>query len=153
MYERLATLLATIRKTGLTLNPKKTKICVQELDLLGFHITPGAVTPQQSKVDAIANFPRPHNKRTVRAFLGVATFHRKLIPSYASIASPLTDLTKEVPWSWGEKQEQAFQYLKQVLSTSPIIQLPNFQLQFILTTKRTLKINPINRPQLGLIRQ
>jgi hypothetical protein len=51
------------------------------------------------------------------------------------IATLLNELRhKAVPWEWGEKQEHAFQALKQVLITAPILQRPDYGRPFILTT-------------------
>ena len=67
----------------------------------------------------------------MKSFLGLAGFYRRFIPSFSSIVSPLTDLTKkDRPNSikeWQDKHEKAFQTLKTRLTSSPILRLPVFR--------------------------
>ena len=73
------------------------------------------------KVEAIKGYPTPKNARDVRAFIG--------------LAKPLTVLTrKNQEFAWGQTQQDAFDCLKQKLSTTPVLAFPNFGLPFILTT-------------------
>ncbi|XP_060569847.1 uncharacterized protein LOC132728257 [Ruditapes philippinarum] len=75
------------------------------------------------------------SNRQVRAFLGLAGYYRRFIPSFAEIAAPLTDLTKKgLPnrVRWGDEQERAFHTLKEQLTKSPILRLPDFSKEFIL---------------------
>ena len=86
--------------------------------------------PQEKKIQAIWEAKRPQTKRQMKSFLGLAGFYRRFIPSFSSIASPLTDLTeKDRPNSikdWQDKHEKAFQTLKTRLTSSPILRLPVF---------------------------
>ncbi|KAI5610192.1 hypothetical protein C0J50_5545, partial [Silurus asotus] len=73
----------------------------------------------------------------VRAFLGLASYYRRLVPNFSSIASPLSDLTKkgqpdQVQWS--ERVEQAFQALKKALTSERVLRNPNFSLLFVVHT-------------------
>ena len=96
--------------------------------------------PQEDKIQAIREATRPQTKRQMKSFLGLAGFYRRFIPSFSSIASPLTDLTmKDRPNSikdWQDKHEKAFQTLKTRLTSSPILRLPVFrdEIPFVLRT-------------------
>jgi hypothetical protein len=71
----------------------------------------------------------------VRTFLGMKFFHRRLIPNFAQIAKPLTQLTKkEERFEWKSQCQSAFVELKFKLSTNPVLAYPDFRLPFILTT-------------------
>ena len=51
------------------------------------------------------------------------------------LAEPLTDLTRDkIAWQWGEKEEQSFLALKSAIATAPIVHLPGFECQFVVTT-------------------
>ena len=95
---------------------------------------------QEDKIQAIREATRPQTKRQMKSFLGLAGFYRRFIPSFSSIASPLTDLTKkDRPNSikdWQDKHEKAFQTLKTRLTSSPILRLPVFrdEIPFVLRT-------------------
>jgi len=53
------------------------------------------------------------------------------VKGFSSIAAPLTELIKkDVPFVWGEEQEKSFQALKLMLSSAPLLQLPNFDKAF-----------------------
>ena len=80
------------------------------IECLGHSIVGQTVRPQDK---AIREAARPQTKRQMKSFLGLAGFYRRFIPSFSSIASPLTDLTKkDRPNSikdWQDKHEKAFQ--------------------------------------------
>lgn len=89
----------------------------------------------QAKVAAISHFPRPVKKRDVRSFLGMTGYYQRYIPNYSEIASPLTDsLRKHEPEvvTWSPVREEAFQKLKQVLSSRPVLVAPDYGREFIL---------------------
>ena len=72
--------------------------------------------PQEDKIQAIREAARPQTKRQMKSFLGLAGFYRRFIPSFSSIVSPLTDLTKkDRPNSikdWQDKHEKHFRPLR-----------------------------------------
>ena len=106
----------------------------------GHNIVDQTVRPQEDKVRAVRDAPRPTTKRQMKSFLGLAGSYRRFIPNFSSIASPLTDLTKrDRPNSirdWQDQHEKAFQTLKNRLTSSPILRLPVFQngMPFVLRT-------------------
>jgi hypothetical protein len=68
---------------------------------------------------------------TSRSFLGLAGFYRRFMKDFSTIATPLNELTKKgVPFSWGTRQENAFNMLKDKLTRAPLLQLPNFNKTF-----------------------
>jgi hypothetical protein len=86
-------------------------------------------------VKAVRQYPTPKNVEDVRAFLGLISFHQRLVPDFAQIAKSLTLLTrKKQEFTWGPKQQEAFEMLKYRLCTTPVLAYPNFSLPFILTT-------------------
>lgn len=93
--------------------------------------------PNNDKLEAIKNAPRPETKKQVRSFLGLIGYYRKFVPNFASVACPLTDLTKKgVPnkINWQDHHEKAFSSLKSLLLYAPILRLPDFQRDFYLRT-------------------
>ena len=68
-------------------------------------------------------------------FLGLAGYYRRFIPEYATIAAPLTDLTKKsapAHVKWTDKCANAFQRLKELMCSKPVLRSPHFDLPFIL---------------------
>ena len=89
------------------------------------------------KTDKITCYPTPTNVGEVRSFLGLASYYRRFIPSFSQLAAPLhTLLKKGVEFYWSVDCEQAFQKLKQRLTTAPVWSYPQFNKEcpFILET-------------------
>ena len=132
---RLEHVLQRFDQANLQLHPGKCAIAQPKVKYLGFELSDKGVSATADKVEAIKGYPTPKNARDVRAFIGLASFYRRLVPSFAEIAKPLTMLTrKNQEFSWGQTQQVAFDTLKQKLSTTPVLAFPNFGLPFILTT-------------------
>jgi hypothetical protein len=75
-----------------------------------------------AKVAAVKSWALPKNLRNVRAFISFANFYRRFIKDFAKIARPLHDLTKkDVPWQWTFVEKQAFEALKAVFISEPIL--------------------------------
>jgi hypothetical protein len=92
------------------------------------------VAASPDKVKAVREYPTQTNVKDVRAFLGLASFYRRLVPKFAEIAKPLTLTRKGQEFTWGLPQQEAFENLKEKLCTTPVLAYPNFKLPFILTT-------------------
>src|SRR5215471_1924116 len=76
------------------------------------------------KVDGVTKWPTPKSKREVQQFVGFANFYRRFIQDFSHIARPLYDLTKDVPWQWGESQQEAFEELRCRITAAPVLALP-----------------------------
>ncbi|KAK1648968.1 hypothetical protein QYE76_066773 [Lolium multiflorum] len=84
-----------------------------------------------AKIEAIENWPQPKTVTQVRSFLGLAGFYRRFVKDFGSIAAPLNELTKkDVPFVWGDAQQDAFMILKDKLTHAPLLQLPDFNKTF-----------------------
>ena len=97
----------------------------------------GGVEPEPSKVAVVNRFETPKTKTQVRTFLGITGYYRRFIPNYAAVALRLTELTKKCAPTqviWTAQCEAAFQELKRLLCSAPILTSPDFDKQFILQT-------------------
>lgn len=130
-------LLVRLRKANLTARPSKCSIGYTSLECLGHVIGENKLKPHPDKVKSMIDAPRPVTKKQVRSFLGLLGFYRKFIPNFASVALPLTDLTKKGQPNtvvWEDIHEKSFQTLKHALIKFPILKLPDVTQQFILMT-------------------
>ena len=106
----------------------------QELDYLGFHISQGIWSPSESKVQAILKF-KIQNLKNLRPFLGAANFYRRHIKNFTYFTAPLTEkLKKNVPWTWGEKEQAASNELREKLASPNKIGVPHPTGEIILIT-------------------
>jgi len=88
------------------------------------------------------NAERPKTKKDCRSLLGMVNFYRRYIPNRAQIISPITDLTQSRAAEivkWGDSQEWAFIEIKHLLSSEPILKLPDLNKEFILQTDASNK--------------
>jgi hypothetical protein len=93
---------------------------------LGHILSKDGVSPDQSKVTAIWNFPQPKTVRDVRAFLGLS-----FIKDYAAISRQMTQLTKkDAKFECAEAQQLSFDELKGALTSDSVLAYPRFDLSF-----------------------
>lgn len=128
--QHLAEVLRRIHQAGLTIQPNKCAFVQQEVRYLGHIVGRGVIKPQQDKLQAIRDCPRPETKKGVRSFLGLAGWYRRFVPNFATRAAPLTDLTRKsgsVRVRWEDQHEAAFNDLKEALCSGPVLQSPDFK--------------------------
>jgi transposase InsO family protein len=127
--------LKRLTDEGYYAHPDKCEFFQKEVSFLGHVVSENGVAVQQHKVAAVSGWPQPRNKKDVRAFLGLTGYYRKFIPEYSAIAAPLTDLTREaVKFEWGEKEQTAFDDLKQRLTSAAVLAHPDSSRQYIVST-------------------
>ena len=89
-------------------------------------MTPEGVCVNPSKVRAVQDKPPPHDVAAVRRLLGLSQYLSKFLPHLSDITKPLRELTKkEVVWAWDPAQQQAFENLKKVVSSTPVLHYYN----------------------------
>jgi hypothetical protein len=82
-------------------------------------------------VDLISNLPPPCTVKEIRPFLGHAGFYRRFIKDFSKITKPLCKLlAKETPFLFDKECVKAFGALKKILTSTPIIQPPNWGVPF-----------------------
>jgi hypothetical protein len=106
----------------------------KEIDYLRHIVSGTRVSMESSKVKAVMEWPQPKNIKQLRGFLGLTGYYRRFIKGYAHIAGPLTDLLRKEAFEWNDGAVEAFNNLKQAITTAPVLKLPNFDEPFTLET-------------------
>ena len=134
-WEHLRTALERLRKARLYGRIQKCDFLKTRVDYLGYEVSERGVHASPEKVKAVVNWPRPQSVHDVRSFLGLASYYRRFIHGFSQIAGPLTELTRsKAKWHWDDAQENSFLALKISLATAPVLRLPDFDHQFVVTT-------------------
>ena len=128
----LAIVLDRLQNLGLKIQPDKCEFLKPELEYLGHVVTKG-VKPNPKKIQAVKDFKIPKTATHIKSFLELIRYYRKFIRNFSKIAKPMTDLTKkDTSFHWTDKQQLAFDTLKQKLCEAPVLQYPNFEKTFTL---------------------
>ncbi|KAJ9556479.1 hypothetical protein OSB04_011093 [Centaurea solstitialis] len=129
--ENLIKILQRCIETNLVLNYEKCHFMVNQGLILGHVISSKGIEVDRSKVDVIKSLPYPTSVREVRSFLGHAGFYRRFIKDFSQITRPMCNLLqKDVEFKFDEKCKEAFDRLKEMLTSAPIMKPPNWDLPF-----------------------
>jgi len=125
--------LNRLQEAGLTIHPAKVQLCRRKLKFLGHIIEPGKCAPNPDKVLVLRSYPTPKNGKDIQRFLGLVGFYRRFVPDFAVYAKPLQTLIKKgVKFSWSEECERSFQFLKNSLSDTSEVFIPDLNKPFII---------------------
>ena len=137
VFQRLA-------EKGLTIAPEKCVFFKESVIYLGHVLSSQGIKQDPEKVSAIHGCATPKTLKDLRAFMGLASYYRKFTRNFADIAAPLTDLTRGYSVSKGNKimlgekwknvHQQAFEKLKEMITTEVTLAFPNFNKPFKLST-------------------
>lgn len=133
--ERLQAVLSRFRQHNLRVKLTKCTFGARQVRYLGHLISAHGIQPDPLKIEAVQTLSTPDSIKSVRSFVGLASYYRRFIKGFSTIAAPLTDLTKKnARFHWSEACEHAFQTLKNLLCSAPVLSYPNFDKDFILQT-------------------
>jgi len=124
--------LQTLKQHQLYAKQSKCRFGVAEIDYLGHLISEKGVRPDPMKIQAMLKWSIPSTIKSLRGFLGLTGYYRKFIRGYGMIAAPLTQLLKKNSFQWSTQATEAFNQLKQAVTSPPVLRLPDFTLPFVI---------------------
>ena len=131
--------LQTFRENNLYLKPEKCVFSSLAVEYLGFVVSKDHVLMDPSKVKAILDWPTPKNLHDTRSFVGFLNYYRRFINEFSRLARPLHDLTKKgFQFVWGEKQQEAFDKLKEAVTSAPVLIMPDLNKSFFVEADASL---------------
>ncbi|CAL8135317.1 unnamed protein product [Orchesella dallaii] len=120
--KNLKTILARMRDWNYKLSRDKCEFFKPSLKFLGQIVCSEGIRTDPCKVEAIMSMRAPKDVGEIKSFLGLVTFYAKFIPNLSTVVEPLNELTRsEVKWSWSQKCQTAFDHVKKLVSSSPIL--------------------------------
>ncbi|KAJ1701330.1 hypothetical protein LUZ63_001109 [Rhynchospora breviuscula] len=128
------TVLQVLLSNQLKAKFSKCEFGSNSIEYLGHIINSQGVATDPRKVDAMINWPQPKSVKELRGFLGLTGYYRKFVKNYGLISKPLTDLTKKNAFAWSPQAQVAFDTLKQAMTTTPVLTLPDYSKQFVIET-------------------
>ena len=129
--ENLRRVLERCQEKNLVLNWEKCHFMVTQGIVLGHIVSKERIEVDRAKVELISNLPTPKCVKDIQSFLGHAGFYRRFIRNLSAIACPLYNLlAKDVTFEWSQACEGAFDKLKIMLVSLPIMRSPNWELPF-----------------------
>ncbi|XP_019179609.1 PREDICTED: uncharacterized protein LOC109174831 [Ipomoea nil] len=127
----LSSVLERCVKMNLTLSWEKSNFMVKEGIVLGHIISDRGIEVDKAKIDVISKLPPPTSVKEVRSFLGHAGFYRRFIKDFSKICRPLCSLlAKDVDFKFDDECLSAFHFLKEKLTSAPILTAPNWGFPF-----------------------
>ena len=135
--KHLDAVLTAYEEAGMTLKLRKCQFAKPQIKYLGHYIGNGEMHRDEVKVEAIANMTMPLTKKLLKSFIALCNYYRSYVPQFASIALPLTELTKsKVPniLKPTEIELQTFDKLKTALCSKQLLYSPRYDRPFIVQT-------------------
>jgi len=145
----LEKVFSKMKDAGMKLSPKKCYLFQDKVKYVGHVVSSQGIETDPEKTKKISTWPTPTNVDEVRTYLGFTSYYRRFVKDFAAIAKPLNALiggsrnkrkragSRSVDsrkWEWGERQQAAFDKLKQALTSPPILAYPDYSKPFVLHT-------------------
>ena len=132
-FQRLTAVLTTLRDTGLKLKPSKCRLLQKHVAFLGYIVSEDGVSTDPEKVRAITSWPTPENLRKVRSFVDLCSYYRRFVEGFAEISAPVHAMTKKgETFRWTPECQEAFDRLKVVLTSAPVLAMLDEESPFLL---------------------
>ena len=124
-YQRLGAVLDRLKKAGLKLKPSKCQLLRKKVAFLGHIVSAAGIEVDNSKIVKIQQWPVPPDLTALRSFVGLCAYYRRFVPNFSTVCKSLFDLTKKgTPFHWGPPQHKAFETMKTLLTSAPILGYP-----------------------------
>lgn len=129
--QHLKAVFSALREHQLRIKRSKCTFAASSVQYLGHVISALGISMDKDKVAVVEDWPTPSSARQLRGFLGLAGYYRRFIQNFGVVAAPLTQLLKKEGFLWNPQAAKAFQELKQALTSSHVLHLPDFTKSFV----------------------
>jgi hypothetical protein len=122
----LRQLFQRLEHYGLVINPKKCELGRSQLSFLSHHVSAQGISPLSSRIQSVAEFPQPVDKKKLREFLGMVNFYHRFILHCAGRLHPLHKLLSSTDFIWSPECEEASQFCKSALASATLLVHPHY---------------------------
>jgi hypothetical protein len=124
--QHLRVVLEKLRQNQLYAKFSKCDFWIKEVAFLSHVLTAEGVVVDPAKIETMKEWEQPRNVTDIHSFLKLAGYYHRFIENFSKIAKPMTNLLKKTnEFEWTPKCEHSFQTLKQKLTTTPVLALPD----------------------------
>jgi hypothetical protein len=124
--QHLRLVLEQLRLHQLYLKLSKCSFAQAQIEYLGHIISQEGVATDPTKTEAMLKWPKPLTVTKLRGFLGLTGYYRRFVKHYGIIARPLTQMLRKKQFQWTPEVEITFHHLKEVMTQTPVLVLPDF---------------------------
>jgi hypothetical protein len=129
--QHLWIVLTRLREHQLYAKFSKCAFWLEEIQFLGHVLSAKGIAVDPSKVKDILEWKPPTTIHQVRSFLGLAGYYRRFIPDFSKLVKPITSLLKnDTKFNWSSRCNEAFEHLKVLLTTAPVLAQPDIEKPF-----------------------
>ena len=143
--KRLEAVFQKLCTAGLKLKPSKCFFFREEIEYLGHVVSGKGISTNPKKIEAVSKWPTPKTVYDVRSFLGFVGYYRRFIKNFSRITKPIREVitglenqskrtAKKNYIKWTDAADTAFEHLKALCVSTPILAYPDYQLPFTLHT-------------------
>ena len=143
--KRLEAVFQKLCAAGLKLKPSKCFFFKEEIEYLGHVVSGKGISTNPKKIEAVSKWPTPGTVYDVRSFLGFVGYYRRFIKNFSKITKSIREVitglenqskrtAKKTYIEWTDAADTAFEQLKAMCVSTPILAYPNYQLPFTLHT-------------------
>ncbi|KAK8919224.1 hypothetical protein KSP39_PZI021927 [Platanthera zijinensis] len=132
--EHVRHVLTILRENQLFAKKSKCSFGQSQVEYLGHLVSARGVQADPQKIESMVSWPQPTTVRALRGFLGLTGYYRRFVKDYGKIARPLTQLLQKDAFQWSIEADEAFRALKQAMTTTPVLALPDFSKEFVVET-------------------
>ena len=134
LEEQTIQFLKIAKRHNLCFKQSKCDFNMEEIPILGVVVGKGQVKMEQEKIKAVKEWKTLTKVKDIESFLRFANFYRRFIHNFSHTAKPLNKLKGKKEWKWGKEHQEAFNKLKEKITSQPVLSLPKREGKFRVET-------------------